>query len=84
MPNLPICAEVSLAKGICTYTVTGKNIVIDDDNLYEGETWFSLRNKALIIPAKSWAQIKAYLIKMCKKTNQCDVDVSQWDRDLPL
>lgn len=84
IPNTIICAEVSLSKGICTYTVSGETITIDDDNLYENQTWFSLRNKALTVPASSWAKIKAFLIKQCKKSNQCDVEIDSWDRNLNL
>lgn len=84
IPNTIICAEVSLSKGICTYTVSGETITIDDDNLYENQTWFSLRNKALTVPASSWAKIKAFLIKQCAKTNQCDVSIESWDRNLGI
>lgn len=84
LPDTIVCAEVSLSKGICSYTISEKTIVIDDNNLYEGNTWFSMRNKALMIPAKSWAKIKAWMLKECKRTNQCSVDISKWDRDLDL
>lgn len=82
IPNVPICAEVNISKGLCTFTVSGKTIVIDDENTYEGQTWFDLRVKALTVPASSWAKIKAFLVKQCKKTNQCDVDIDSWDRNL--
>lgn len=82
IPEVPICAEVSIAKGICTYTVSGKTVTVDDDNLMDGMTWFDLRVKALTVPASSWAKIKAFLVKQCKKTNQCDVDIDSWDRNL--
>ena len=84
IPNTIVCAEVSLSRGVCTFTVSGKNIVIDDEHPFEGASWFDMRSKSLIVPAKSWAKIKAFLIKQCKKTNQCDADISSWDRDLNL
>ena len=84
IPDTIICAEVSLSKGVCTFTVSGKNIVIDDEHPFEGSSWFDMRSNSLIVPAKSWAKIKAFLIKQCKKTNQCDVEISSWDRDLKL
>jgi FKBP-type peptidyl-prolyl cis-trans isomerase 2 len=79
VPDVPLCAEVSLSKGICTYTVSGKNIVVDDEHPLEGQTWFDMRSKVLAVPASSWAEIKAWMIKMCKK-NKCDADISSWDR----
>jgi putative methionine-R-sulfoxide reductase with GAF domain len=84
IPDTIICAEVSLSKGVCTLTVSGKNIIIDDEHPFENETWWDIRSKSLIVPAKSWAKIKAFLIKQCRKTNQCDADISSWDRDLAL
>ncbi len=81
IPEVPICAEVSLSKGICTYTVSGKNITVDDEHPLSGQTWFDLRSKALSVPADSWGEVKAWMVKMCKK-NKCNIDVSSWDRDL--
>ena len=82
IPEVPICAEVSLSKGICTYTISGKNIVVDDEHPLEGQTWFDMRAKVLAVPASSWAQVKAWMIKQCKRTNKCSVDISSWDRNL--
>lgn len=81
IPDVPICAEVSMSKGICTYTVSGKNIEITDDKPLNGQTWFDIRAKNLSVPADSWAELKAWMVKMCKK-NGCNVDISSWDRDI--
>jgi len=81
VPDVPLCAEISLSKGTCTYTVSGKNVIVDDDHPLGKDTWWDLRSKALTVPADSWAKLKAFLIKMCKQ-NRCDVDISSWDRDL--
>lgn len=70
-----------MSKGVCTFTVSGKNIEITDEKPYEGQTWFDMRSKVLAVPAKSWADIKAWMIKQCKK-NKCNVDISSWDREL--
>ena len=71
-----------MAKGICTYTVTGESFTVDDEHPFEDQTWFDMRAKTLSVPAKSWSKLKAFLIKQCKKTNKCDVDISNWDRDI--
>lgn len=70
-----------MSKGLCKFTLSNETIIIDDEHPYEGETWFDIRKKALTVPAKSWAKIKAWMIKMCKQY-KCDVDISSWDRDL--
>lgn len=82
VPDVPICAEVSMSKGICVYTVSGKSIAVDDEHPLEGQTWFDIRVKTLSVPASSWAKIKAFMIKQCKKTKKCDVDISSWDREI--
>lgn len=81
VPDVPICAEINLSKGICTYTVSGKNVEVSDEKPLNGETWFDMRAKVLSVPASSWAELKAWMIKQCKK-NKCSVDISSWDRDL--
>lgn len=81
VPDTIICAEVTMSKGICTYTVSGKTIVVDDENPFENQTWWDIRAKTLSVPASSWAKIKAFMIKMCRQ-NKCDVDISSWDRDI--
>lgn len=68
-----------MSKGLCTYTVSGKTIVVDDENLLDGLTWFDLRNKSLTVPPESWAKIKAFMVKQCRK-NKCNVDIDNWDR----
>jgi len=80
VPDVPICAEISMSKGACTYTVSGKTVIVDDEHPLEGETWFDIRKKVLSTPAKSWAKLKTYLVKMCKK-HKCNVDIDSWDRN---
>lgn len=82
IPDVPICAEVTLSKGICAYTISKKTVTVDDDHPLEGQTWFDMRAKVLAVPATSWAKVKAWMIKICKQ-QRCDVDISSWDRDLP-
>lgn len=81
VPDVPICAEISISRGVCTYTVSGKNVEVDDEHLLEGQTWFDIRSKVLSVPASSWAQIKSWMIKQCKQ-NKCNIDISSWDREL--
>ena len=82
MPDVPLCAEVSMSKGVCTYTASGKIVEVTDERPLNGQTWFDIRAKTLAVPASSWAQVKAWMIKQCKKTNKCSVDISSWDRNL--
>lgn len=36
----------------------------------------------IYVPAESWAELKYFIIKVCKKTKQCDSDISGWDRTI--
>lgn len=81
VPDVPICAEVTISRGKCSYTVSKKKIEVDDENLLDGKTWFDIRSQSLTLPASSWAELRAWIIKMCKK-HRCDAEISSWDRTL--
>lgn len=72
-----------MSQGVCTYTVSGKNVYVDDTHPLDGQTWFDMRAKVLAVPASSWGAVKAWMIKQCKK-NKCNVDIATWDRDLEV
>jgi hypothetical protein len=87
-PDVPICTELSMTRGFCTYTVSDKDFYIDETHpfsFYDNEppqTWWDLRPTFVLVPAPSWAKIKAFTIKVCKKYGQCDKTITSWDRKL--
>jgi len=56
--------------------------IIDDEHPYEGKTWWELRPTFVLLPPASYAKLKAYLIKNCRKNNDCAKDVSTWERKM--
>lgn len=70
-PDVPVCIEVEPTRGWCTYTISKDEFFIDDANLYEGESWQAMNQKTVRVPAQSWAKIKAFILKICKKTGHC-------------
>lgn len=60
-------------------TVSEREFYIDDDHLFNGKGWDEVELSSLRVPAESWARIKAYMLKMCKKTKRCG-DLSKWDK----
>jgi len=81
IPDTPICAEINPSKGYCVYTLSDKEFVIDDDHLYEGKTFWEMRPLMVMLPPSSWAKIKAFILKICKQTQQCNQqyrDVEMW------
>ncbi len=89
IPNVPICVELSISKGYCVNTIDNKEFIIDDNHLYQGLTWFDWRYRMVLLPPNSWAEIKSYIIKECRRTNRCqDFDrleesIKHVDNNLP-
>lgn len=79
-PDAPVCVEVTLERGRCVRIVSGQEFIWDETNLYEGKTWWDMRPAMIQVPASSWAQIKSFIIKVCKKYGTCDKEISSWDR----
>lgn len=84
-PDVPICMEVSPVQGWCTYTISDKEFYIDDEHPYSfyedqpKQTWWELRPTFLLVPAPSYAGLKAYVVKTCKQ-QKCDKQIMSWDR----
>lgn len=87
VPDVPICVELSPVKGFCTNTISDKDYDIDEQHPVQlpgddkPKTWWARRPYMVLIPATSWAELKAYIIKQCKRNN-CDSYVKSWDRKI--
>lgn len=81
-PNIPLCVEINPGVGNCVKIMSGESFDVDDKHPFEGKTWWESRPSMIQLPASSWAQMKAFIIKMCKQTKQCDKNVSSWDRTI--
>lgn len=82
VPDVPICTELHPSAGYCVNTVSSKEFRVDDDHLWKGKSWWEIRHQMIYVPAESWAELKYFIIKVCKKTKQCDSDISGWDRTI--
>ncbi len=87
IPDVPVCVELSPVKGFCTNTVSDKDYVIDEQNPIklpgddEPKTWWQRRPFMVLVPVTSWKELKAYIIKQCKRTD-CDQYIKSWDRKI--
>lgn len=65
-----------MTRGYCVHTISGttKNI--------EGDEWWNARPTMLMLPYKSWAKLKSYIIESCKVTGQCDQAITSWERTI--
>lgn len=65
IPNEPVCLEINQNKGYCTYTLSDKHYYLFDQD------WINMKSNSLIMPIKSWAEIKKFILKICAEENQC-------------
>lgn len=59
-------------------TISNKDMIVSDESLLNGKTWIDLKIESVYVPADSWAELKKYIIKQCKKHNDCEHDIGSW------
>lgn len=80
VPDVPVCVEINPTKAWCTNTVSEKEFYIDDAHPYNGRSWWEQRVANIQVPAQSWAEIKDFMIKTCKKSNACAKYIATWEK----
>ena len=78
----PVCVELNISKGYCTSIVSGKDQVVDDNNLLNGKTWFEQRNQMIMVPVETWAALKKYLLINCKRSPRCYSEMATWRKSI--
>ena len=71
-----------MSKGYCTTIISGKGQIVDDENLLDGKSWFEARMEMVQVPVKTWASLKAYLIKNCRRSKRCEANIDSWTRSI--
>lgn len=74
-----------MEKAYCRKTISDVRMIVDEQHpltLPDGtkKTWFELRHTTVKVPAHSWAEIKKFIIKICKESELCQQNVASWDR----
>jgi len=82
IPNTWVCRARSANEGFCTKTLSNEDKIVTDTNLLNGKTWIDLKIESVYVPAESWAEIKKYIIKQCKKRQDCQADVGVWSNKI--
>jgi hypothetical protein len=82
LPDIAVCKEINLSKGFCTYTISDKEFIVDDEHKLNGKSWWEIRNVLIGLPPESWAEIKKKFIKDCKEGKKCPSEISSWDRKI--
>jgi hypothetical protein len=81
-PDVYVCTELSPSKGWCTWTISEKEFFVDKDHLLDGQTWEQVNATSLRVPAKSWGKLKAFIMKICKKSKRCAANIGTWERKM--
>lgn len=80
VPDVPVCVELDVNRGWCTHTVSNTEYFVEDNKENPLETsWWELTPTMVHLPHSSWAKIKAYIQKECKRSNRCK-GVSGWEQ----
>lgn len=82
VPDVVVCRARTASSGFCTYTISNKDLIVDDVNLLNGKTWIDLKIESVYVPVESWAEIKKYILKQCKKNNDCSDNLDSWTRKM--
>lgn len=76
IPDVPVCVQVNPGKAFCTYTIQDKDFFIDDNNLFEAQTYWDIKPTMIQVPYKSWVELKKFILIQCKRSN-CTNNYSQ-------
>lgn len=77
-PDVVTCVSLSTEKYWCTYTISEIEFTVDKS---ETEKWKTFIEPGLVsIPAKSWGELKKYIINNCKKHSECSKDIVSWEK----
>lgn len=67
--------------------ISDQEFIIDDEHPHDfGDgkpvTWWDIRPFMVLLPAKSWAKLKTYIIQQCKSGGGCQENVGTWERKI--
>ena len=83
-PDFLGCIETDPTSGWCTYAISDEEFEVDDEHLIEGKNWQEFNQTTVRIPPESFAKIKAYILKQCKKSGSCRKDLGKWERKFEI
>jgi len=75
-------------EGYCRWTISDKRQLVSEKSplvLPDGKTkmtWWEMRHSTVRLPAHSWAEVKKFIVKICKESDLCQQNVSSWDRSV--
>lgn len=83
IPDTWVCRARSANTGFCTKTISDQSQIVSDETplMLQGKpkTWIDLKIESVYVPAESWADIKGFIIKKCKKNQDCSANIGTWE-----
>lgn len=78
----PMCVKQigEPACGYCVWTISSKVQYVGENpkwHLFK-KPWSKILSEMVLMPSESYAQMKSYIIKNCKKHNDCNQDIDKW------
>lgn len=70
-----------MVEGFCVWPISAKKQTINETSKLDGQTWYEIRYKMILMPISTWETYKEYIIELCKQYN-CDNKVQSWDRTI--
>ena len=72
VPDVYVCTQLDINRGWCTKTISDEEFIVEK----AGESplkksWWEMKNHMIMLPPESWAQIKSFIIKKCRKNKEC-------------
>lgn len=84
IPDSPVCVDINPSKGFCVWTISSKEMEVDDTHLLDGKTWYDMQIGIIKIPLDTWKSFKKYIITQCKRNNNCSDNIDSWDRSMTI
>lgn len=82
VPDKPLCTDLRPGAGFCVWTISNKEMEVDDTHLLNGKTWYDMQIGIIKMPIETFVALKAYLITSCKRNKNCSDKIDSWDRAL--
>jgi len=72
LPDIRSCVEISPWEARCVKMVSGEKELWNDTNLLYGDSYWSKKNIMIRLHPDEIAKLKAFFLKNCKRTKNCD------------
>jgi len=80
VPDKPFCTDIRPGAGFCVWSISNKEMEVDDTHLLDGKTWYDMQIGIIKMPLDTFKAIKKYIINQCKRNQNCSEEIDSWDR----